>query len=165
MKTVSWLDMITCTAKQKPYLAIEWYQWNLVSISSTTSPIPSMPMEVGRHNSPMAERSRSRSLYSMIKCTWQVDKTNFQYRMTWFEMSKNRLERPAIAVNRNECLKGTVIYLYEKGQKVSWREECKTWSATWNTRVCRRCWRSTEWRVWSAERGVQSVVANSIAPI
>jgi len=56
----------TGTPKQYPNLAIEKYQSNMVSMSSTPSPIPSGLTKAGTHNSSTAETSWRRSMYLLI---------------------------------------------------------------------------------------------------
>jgi len=69
----------------------EWYQSNIVSMSSTKSPISSGPTNAGTNNSSTVQRSWRRSLYFRIIPAWRGGEIEFQCHLARFVISK-RLE-------------------------------------------------------------------------
>jgi len=77
----------TGTPKQLAYWAVKWYQSNMVSMSSTTSPITPGSTWAGTHNSTMAQRSRRQSSNLQSICTWGVAEIQCQCRVAGFMIS------------------------------------------------------------------------------
>jgi len=66
----------------------EWYHSNIVSMSSTKSPISSGPTKEGTYNSSLVQRSWRSSLYFRMIRAWQVGEIEFQCHLAQFVISK-----------------------------------------------------------------------------
>jgi len=105
-------------------------QLNIVSMSSTKSPIPSGPTNAGTHNSSTAQRSWWRSLFFRMIPAWQVGEIEFQCRLARFVICK-RLELRLASGESQWGLKCKYDEFGGKWGAPSGKEECLMWSLRW----------------------------------
>ena len=105
-------------------------QSNIVSMSSTKSPISSGPTNARTHKSAMARMSWRRSLYYRMIPAWRVGGIQFQCRSARFVIS----ERLELRLARGESkwgLKGKYDEFGGKRGAPSGKDQCLMWSLRW----------------------------------
>jgi len=90
----------------------------MVSISSTTSPIPAGQWKAGTHNSSMAQRSWRRSLYLLMIHSGGVDEMEFQCCLAQFVISNKGVMRCKLAANLNGGMRANIIHLGKQWEQL-----------------------------------------------
>ena len=103
---------------------------NIVSMSSTKSPISSGPTNAGTHNSSTAQRGWRRSLYFQMIPAWRVGEIEFQCHLARFVISK-WLEFRLASSESKWSLKGKYDEFVGKRGAPPGKEECLLWSSRW----------------------------------